>query len=68
MHKEKGGVTAAEVSSWALRLGAYVFVLRHGYGLSILTVREPHDGGNHGRYVLREPIEICQIIPQSEQG
>src|SRR4051812_25554601 len=61
-HREKNGVTAAEVSSWALRLGAYVFVLRHNYGLPIITIREPHEGGNHARYVLREPIEISNII------
>jgi len=53
------GVTALELSSWAYRLGAYVHTLRHDYGLTIETLREPHDGGWHGRYVLRTP---CQII------
>jgi hypothetical protein len=50
------GVTALEVNSWAYRLGAYVHSLHHQYGLAIETVREPHDGGWHGRYVLR-----CQV-------
>ena len=62
--KGEGGVTAQEVSSWALRLGAYIFTLRHSNGLNIATIREPHDGGNHARYILREAIEITQIIPQ----
>ena len=53
------GVTASELSSWAYRLGAYVHTLRHDYGLAIETLREPHDGGWHGRYVLHTP---CQII------
>lgn len=62
VHKGQGGVTAAEVSSWALRLGAYIFILRHGYELNIATIREPHDGGNHGRYVLQDEVIIEQII------
>ena len=53
------GVTALEISSWAYQLGAYVHTLRHDYGLAIETLREPHDGGWHGRYVLHTP---CQII------
>lgn len=53
------GVTALELSSWAYRLGAYVHILRHDYGLTIETLRERHDGGWHGRYVLHTP---CQII------
>lgn len=52
------GVTALELSSWAYRLGAYVHSLRHGYGLEIETLREPHDGGWHARYVLHTPCEI----------
>lgn len=52
------GITAAEVSSWALRLGAYVHILRHDYGLHIVTIREPHDGGYHGRYILLSAVEI----------
>lgn len=53
------GITALEISSWAYRLGAYVHILRHDYGLAIETLREPHDGGWHGRYVLHTP---CQIV------
>lgn len=52
------GVTALEVNSWAYRLGAYVHSLRHDCGLAIETVREPHDGGWHGRYVLRSPVTL----------
>lgn len=56
----KGGVTALEVSSWALRLSAYVFTLRRDYGLAIETVREKHDGGWHGRFVLRCPVVLLE--------
>ena len=52
------GVTALEVNSWAYWLGAYVHTLRHEHGLAIETVREPHDGGWHGRYVLRSLVTI----------
>lgn len=52
------GITALEISSWAYRLGAYVYILRHDYGLAIETLREPHDGGWHGRYVLHTPCHV----------
>lgn len=56
----KAGVTALEVNSWAYRLGAYVHRLRHENGLAIETVREPHDGGWHGRYVLRCAVVLVE--------
>jgi hypothetical protein len=68
VYTKEAGVTALEVSSWALRLGAYIFVLRRAYGLSIATIREPHEGGNHARYVLRETVELLQIIPEPEKA
>lgn len=52
------GITALEISSWALRLGHYVWLLRHDHGLIIQTIREPHDGGDHGRYILHSRVEI----------
>lgn len=55
------GVTALEVNSWAYRLGAYVYSLRHNCGLAIETVREPHEGGWHARYVLRSPVKLEQV-------
>jgi hypothetical protein len=61
LHKAgEKGITALEVSSWALRLGAYVHTLRRDYGLNIITLREPHDGGYHGRYVLKTPVQIVE--------
>lgn len=57
------GVTALEVSSWAYRLGAYVHTLRHAFGLVIELEREPHDGGWHGRYMLRSPVEVLEVQP-----
>ena len=52
------GTTALEMSSWALRLGHYVFILRHKYGLDIETKTEPHDGGHHARYVLHSQVRL----------
>ncbi|MBK7284933.1 MAG: hypothetical protein IPI83_11625 [Sphingomonadales bacterium] len=48
----KKGVTALDVSSWAYRFSAYCFELRHKHGLAIERLREPHEGGWHGRHVL----------------
>ena len=59
------GVTALEISSWALRLSHYIFVLRTRHALVIETIREPHgdgaDGRWHGRYVLRSPVTIREV-------
>ncbi|MES2119721.1 MAG: hypothetical protein V4513_03990 [Pseudomonadota bacterium] len=53
------GRTALEVASWAYRFGAYVWKLRHRYGLAIETRRELHEGGWHARYVLASPVTIA---------
>ncbi len=56
------GITALELSNtWALRLSHYILVLRQDYGMDIQTLREPHDDGWHGRYVLITPVEIIEI-------
>ena len=52
------GTTALEMSSWALRLSHYIFILRTRDGLDIETRNEPHDGGTHGRYFLLSQVEI----------
>lgn len=55
------GVTAQEVSSWALRLAAYCYELRHRCGLEIRTDRETHPFGWHGRHVLVTPVEVIAV-------
>jgi hypothetical protein len=56
------GVTALEMSSWALRLGAYVHLLRRDYSLEIVTMHETHNelGDWHGRYVLLSRVRILE--------
>lgn len=54
------GVTSLEISTWALRLSAYIHTLRHDYGLDIYTRYEPHDGGKHARYFLLTAVEIIE--------
>ena len=56
------GRTALEVASWAYRFGAYVWTLRHGYGLNIETRREEHEGGWHARYVLACPVTVLRVF------
>jgi hypothetical protein len=60
------GVTALEVSTWALRLAAYVHSLRR-LGLAVSMLREPHPGGWHGRYVLASPVQL-QSVTASDGG
>lgn len=59
------GVTALEISSWALRLSHYIHILRKDerFRLDIETINEEHevDGmgpGIHGRYVLKSRVEL----------
>ena len=65
VHAGAKGVTALEISSWALRLSHYIFMLRTRHGLVIEMTREPHgdgaDGRWHGRYVLRSPVTIRDV-------
>ncbi len=57
--KQKG-CTALEISSWALRLSGYIHILRTKYRLNIVTKKEPHDGGSHGRYFLLDEVDILE--------
>lgn len=59
----QSGITALEVNSWAYRLASYIHDLRHKYGLDIHTILEPHDGGEHARYVLITAVEIMLVEP-----
>ena len=62
------GTTALEISSWALRLSAYIFNLRTECGLDIITNTEPHDGGHHGRYTLQDDVKILEVFdPKNQQ-
>ncbi len=59
------GVTALEISSWALRLSHYVDILRKDerYRLHIETQLEEHEvegmgAGRHARYFLRDRVRL----------
>ena len=57
-------VTAAEVSSWALRLSHYVHILRRDHNLDIEMQLERHGPpyeGQHGRYFLRSNVRLPVI-------
>jgi hypothetical protein len=56
-----GGIIALGLSTWALRLAAYIHNLKSKHGIDIKTIREPHDGGHHGRYVLVSELQIVAI-------
>jgi len=64
--RRERGFTSQEMSSWALRLAAYVHILRRKYNISIRTDEENHEGGSHGRYVLVSPVEIVKIEDLSQ--
>lgn len=65
------GFTSLEISSWALRLSHYVFVLRND-GVTIDMEREDHEGpsgdGWQGRYYLRNRVEILAIRNAGKAG
>lgn len=58
------GFTSLEISTWALRLSHYIYLLRND-GLTITMEREDHDGpvgdGWHGRYRLKNRVEIIEV-------
>ncbi len=56
------GRTALEVSSWGLRFAAYCFFLRRDHDLQIITEREDHPGGWHGRHVLIDKVDILRVV------
>lgn len=61
VRRAEKGVTAFDfVGGPAFRLAAYIGRLRKT-GLDIKTLREAHDCGSHGRYVLRTPVEIHEV-------
>ncbi|PLX37070.1 MAG: hypothetical protein C0606_11175 [Hyphomicrobiales bacterium] len=54
----------------APRWSEYVHQLRK-CGLEIETIREKHSGpfpGNHGRYVLRTPVEVVKAVSAKERA
>lgn len=61
------GVTAAEMSCWALRLAAYTHDLRHKHGLVIPTEHEAHDGGWHGRHCLVDAVRTRDTLTRRLQ-
>jgi len=64
------GITALEVSTWALRLAHYCYKLKK-LGLTIDCEREPHGGiapGKHGRYRLRTAVEIIEASTPADQS
>jgi hypothetical protein len=71
VEKGKTGVVAYDFRGGPpFRLPAYTWALMRRHGLIIETVREKHDGGWHGRFVLHTPVEILPDVaamsPQQE--
>lgn len=56
----QAGTTALDISTWALRLSHYIFILRKDYGLLIEMKREAHATGEHGRYFLRSEVRVIE--------
>jgi hypothetical protein len=60
--KSKHGISTYEgYASGLPRLSWYVCVLRHEYDINIITMREEHVGGWHGRYVLLDKVEVAKV-------
>lgn len=67
--KGKAGVVAYDfIGGPPFRLPAYTWALMKRHGLIIETVRESHEGGWHGRFVLHSPVEIVTDTPDHVAG
>jgi len=58
---EASGTGCTPIDTPGPRWSAYIYVLRHEYGLDIETITEPHKGpfpGTHARYVLNSNVEL----------
>lgn len=67
---EAGPTGVSVIERPAPRWSCYVHRLRRR-GLAIETIRESHSGpyaGTHGRYVLRDAIELVGIVTLKEAG
>ena len=64
--KGKAGVEAYDFRGGPpFRLPAYCHSLIRK-GLVIETVRVPHDGGWHGKFVLHTPVEILTVVDPAQ--
>ena len=64
-HKEAGCNALEIAKTFALRLSEYIRALRRdglagGHNLDIITKRELHVGGWHGKYVLCDQVELLR--------
>ena len=64
-HKEAGCNALEIAKTFALRLSEYIRALRRdglagGHNLNIVTNKEFHVGGWHGKYVLRDQVELLR--------
>jgi hypothetical protein len=69
IQKGKAGVVAFDFAGGPpFRLPAYCWSLQRNLGLTIQTLREPHQGGWHGRFVLHTPVEIIAVDDPASQS
>lgn len=66
-HKEAGCNALEIAKTFALRLSEYIRALRRdglagGHNLDIVTKRELHVGGWHGKYVLCDHVELLRDV------
>ena len=61
-----GDAGCTPITRPAPRWSDYVFRLRHGHGIGVVTNMEEHGGafpGHHARYVLAAPVTIREVEP-----
>ncbi len=69
LRTKNNGISTFEGFGFGLpRLSGYICVLRHEYNINIITIREEHIGGWHGRYVLVDMVEIGKVFGSKTQG
>lgn len=62
------GISSLEMgrAGWAIRLAAYIHDLKR-MGVPIVTEREAHEGGSHGRYKLSGAVTILSRTDIDQQ-
>ena len=74
VERKEAGCNAMQIAkTFALRLSEYIRASRHdglagGHNLNIVTNKEFHFGGWHGKYILRDRVELLKDYSASEIG
>ncbi len=68
---QAGETGCTSVENPGPRWSAYIYNLRHKFGIEVETTREAHEGqfaGSHARYILRSSVMIIEVNQTEDNG